>query len=86
MNLNIKTKFKVGQEVYICKPDWPFIEGKYVMKYIPDPQPYNITSIRVHVYDNYTSIYYRLDGHPKSFKEKWVYESLDEATAACNQA
>lgn len=83
MDLNIKTKFYVGQEVFICKPEWPFVEGKFVLKYVPDPQPYRITSIRIHHYSDYTSIYYRLDGHQKSFKEKWIYSSVEEA-ANCN--
>lgn len=83
MEINISTKFTVGQEVFICRPDWHFVEGKYVSNYIPDPQPYKITSVRVHVYNDYTSVYYRLDGHTKPFKEKWIHETVEEAEKAC---
>jgi hypothetical protein len=83
MELNIKTTFDVGQEVFICKPEWPFIEGKFVMKYVPDPQSYRITSIRTHTYEDYTSVYYRLDGHTKSFKEKWIHATYEDAVK-CN--
>lgn len=83
MELNIQTKFNVGQEVFICKPEWPFVEGKYVLQYVPDPQPYRIISVRTHTYADYTSVYYRLDGHQKSFKENWIYATLDDAVN-CN--
>lgn len=80
MNINVKTKFNVGQEVFICTPEYHFKEGKHIVVYTPDPQPYRVTSIRIHTYNDYTSIYYRLDGHSKSFKEKWIHKTLEEAS------
>jgi hypothetical protein len=79
MDLNIKTKFELGQEVFICRKEMVFKEGKYVKVYVPDPEPYHITSIRTHTYPEYQSIYYRLDGHQVSYPEKWVYASYEEA-------
>lgn len=78
MDLNIKTKFDVGQTVYKCKPDTHFVEGKYVTEWIADETPQVVKSIRIHIYGDRISIYYRLEGFPKSFKEKHLYSSLEE--------
>ena len=43
----------------------------------PDPTPYIITSIRIHVYPDYTSIYYRIDGKQESIREDKVFSSLE---------
>lgn len=78
MDLNIKTKFDVGQTVYKCKPDTHFVDGKYVTEWIEDETPYVVNSVRLHIHEDRISIYYRLDGFPKSFKEKHLYSSLEE--------
>lgn len=78
MDLNIKTKFDVGQTVYKCKPDTHFVEGKYVTEWIADETPCVIESIRIRVYNDDISVKYRLVGFPKSFREKHLYSSLEE--------
>lgn len=78
MELNIKTKFDVGQKVYIYQKDIAFRDGDFISVYTPDPTPYQITSIRTHTYNDYQSIYYRLDGHKHSFREDKLFESLED--------
>lgn len=78
MDLNITTKFNVGQTVYKRKPAYRFIEGQNVIVWEPDETPYIVKSVRIHVHEEYTSVYYRLDGIQKSVKEKHLYSSLEE--------
>lgn len=79
MDLNIKTKFDVGQSVFILKKETVFKEGNFVSINIADPNAYIVTSIRTHTYKDYQSVYYRLDGHKHSFREDMVFASYDEA-------
>lgn len=81
MITTIPTKYDIGQKVYLKKTALDFSRG--LMLKFPDPTPYIITSIRIHVYPDYTSIYYRIDGKQESIREDKVFSSLEEVEAHC---
>lgn len=74
------TTYDIGQKVYLKKLLLTFLEDISLMLKFPDPTPYIITSIRIHVYPDYTSIYYRKQ---ESIREDKVFSSLEEVEAHC---
>ncbi len=82
MTTTIPTKYDIGQKVYLKKTALDF-SREYDSSMFPDPTPYIITSIRIHVYPDYTSIYYRIDGKQESIREDKVFSSLEEVEAHC---
>ena len=85
MQITINSKFEIGQEVFIFKTDIKFKEGYFINVNTPDPNPYIITSIRIHQYSGYQSIYYRLDGIQKSIREDQVFSSIEEVQKYCHE-
>lgn len=83
MTTTIPTKYDIGQKVYLKKTALDFSQGYFIDVEVPDPTPYIITSIRIHVYPDYTSIYYRIDGKQESIREDKVFSSLEEVEAHC---
>lgn len=60
-----------------------FLEDISLMLKFPDLTPYIITSIRIHVYPDYTRIYYRINGKQEFIREDKVFSSLEEVEAHC---
>lgn len=79
----IHTKYNIGQEVYLKKTALDFSRGYFIDVEVPDPTPYIVTSIRVHMYPDYVSVYYRLDGKQESIREDKVFSSLAEVVENC---
>ena len=56
MITTIPTKYDIGQKVYLQKTALDFSRGYFIDVEVPDPTPYIITSIRIHVYPDYKYI------------------------------
>lgn len=80
MITTIPTKYDIGQKVYLKKTALDFFEDISLMLKF---QIQLLTSIRIHVYPDYTSIYYRIDGKQESIREDKVFSSLEEVEAHC---
>lgn len=84
MNINLTTKYDLGQKVYMCKTALDFSRGYFIDVMVPDSTPYTITSIRTHNYPGYASIYYRLDGKQESYREDKLFRTMEEVQAYCD--
>jgi hypothetical protein len=77
MDINITTKYSIGDEVYVadCYYD-----------YYPQITPYIITDILITV-NNKVVVRYRIerDGCSNSVPEEWIFETYAECTKWCEK-
>lgn len=85
MDLSIKTKYNIGQEVYIPKKDIVFYKGSFINTLIPDTTPYKIVSIKIRIQSTLT-IYYYLNNKQDAIIEDKVFESLESLEKYCDDS
>lgn len=88
MDIQVKTKFNIGQEVYVCNQTRHFIMGEYKTKFIPMNIPLVITQIMICVDAKHSSVQYHLFGNNNikySYSENLLFDSFEDVTEWCNK-
>lgn len=84
MDIQIKTKFDIGQEVYTCYKSVYFKDGDFVDTFVPDKEPRTIKSVTILKEAYHTNILYSFV-NKNSCLEDMVFNTLEEAQKWCDK-
>lgn len=83
MDIQIKTKFNIGDNVYSCNKHSQFYNGAYIDLYCPSSNPYKVTGINILHRADGTKVYYTCYPN-KEYSEEVLFNSLEEAQQWCD--
>lgn len=83
MNINLKTKFNIGDSIYTFRKKYEWYMGEFQMVKHVNNNKYTITSIEVQILKDTKEIYYRCTS--KRILEDEAFATIDECKTKLNE-